>query len=234
MAYTLRREGCPLGEVETWVFDLDNTLYPASSGLFPRVQERMNDYICQLLSVSLDEAKALRAQYFREHGTTMHGLMAVHRIDPHEFMAFVHDVDLSCVPANPELVAALGGLSGRKLIYTNGSVPHAENLLRHLGINHHFDDIFDIVASEFAPKPAMAPLRVFVDRFGVKPAGALMVEDMAKNLAPAAEIGMTTAWVRTNVDWAAIASDADHINYVVEDLAGFLTAAAAAEPATRA
>jgi len=233
MAYTVRREGCPLGAVETWVFDLDNTLYPASSGLFPLVQERMNDYICRLLSVSLDEAKLLRAQFFREHGTTMHGLMAVHRIDPHEFMAFVHDVDLNCVPANPALVAALNGLAGRKLIYTNGSVPHAENLLNHLGISHYFDDIFDIVASEFAPKPAMAPFRIFVERFGVKPTSALMIEDMAKNLAPAAELGMTTAWVRTNVDWAAIASDADHINYVVEDLAGFLGAAAAAEREAR-
>jgi putative hydrolase of the HAD superfamily len=229
MAYTVRREGCPLGAVETWVFDLDNTLYPASSGLFPLVQVRMNEYIGNLLGVSLEEAKALRAQYFREHGTTMHGLMAIHRIDPHEFMAFVHDVDLSCVPANPALAAALGGLAGRKLIYTNGSVPHAENLLRHLSISHYFDDIFDIVASDFAPKPAMAPLRVFVDRFGVKPTGALMVEDMAKNLVPAAAIGMTTAWVKTGVDWAAIASEADHINYVVDDLTGFLAAAAAAE-----
>jgi putative hydrolase of the HAD superfamily len=229
MAYTVRHEGCPLGAVETWVFDLDNTLYPASSGLFPLVQARMNEYIGNLLGVSLEDAKALRAQYFREHGTTMHGLMAVHRVDPHEFMAFVHDVDLSVVPENPALVAALNGLSGRKLIYTNGSVPHAENLIRHLGISHCFDDIFDIVASDFAPKPAMAPLRVFIDRFGVKPSGALMVEDMAKNLAPAAEIGMTTAWVKTDVDWAAIASDADHINYVIDDLAGFLTAAAQME-----
>jgi putative hydrolase of the HAD superfamily len=233
MAYTVRREGCPLGAVETWVFDLDNTLYPASSGLFPLVQERMNEYICRLLSVSLDEAKTLRAQYFREHGTTMHGLMAVHRIDPHEFMAFVHDVDLSCVPANPALVAALNGLSGRKLIYTNGSVPHAENLLKHLAISHYFDDIFDIVASDFAPKPAMAPFRIFVERFGVTPTSALMVEDMAKNLAPAAELGMTTAWVKTSVDWAAIASEADHINYVVDDLAGFLGAAAEAEREAR-
>lgn len=233
MTYTLRREGCPLGSVETWVFDLDNTLYPASCGLFPLVQDRMNEYICRLLDVPLDDAKALRAQYFREHGTTMHGLMAVHRIDPHEFMAFVHDVDLSCVPANPELIAALAGLSGRKLIYTNGSVPHAENLLKHLGISHYFHDIFDIVASEFAPKPAMAPLRVFVDRFGVKPVGALMVEDMAKNLVPAAALGMTTAWVRTDVDWAAMATDADHINYVVEDLAGFLAAAADMEREAR-
>jgi putative hydrolase of the HAD superfamily len=233
MAYTVRRERCPLGAVETWVFDLDNTLYPASCGLFPKVQERMNEYIAGLLGVSIDEAKRLRAQYFREHGTTMHGLMAVHRVDPHEFMAFVHDVDLSVVPANPELIAALEGLSGRKLIYTNGSVPHAENLLKHLGISHFIHDIFDIVASDFAPKPAMAPFRAFVERYGVKPSGALMLEDMAKNLAPAAELGMTTAWVRTSVDWAAIASDADHINYVVDDLAGFLAAAAALEREAR-
>jgi len=153
------RNSSDFNKIETWVFDLDNTLYPASSGLFPLVQERMNAYICRLLGVTLDEAKVLRAQYFREHGTTMHGLMAVHRIDPHEFMAFVHDVDLSVVPANPELVAALDELSGRKLIYTNGSVPHAENLLKHLGISRYFDDIFDIAASDFTPKPAMTALR---------------------------------------------------------------------------
>src|SRR5579872_1652653 len=227
MAFTVRREGCPLGAVETWVFDLDNTLYPASSGLFPLVQARMNEYICRLLNVSMDEAKALRAQYFREHGTTMHGLMALHRVDPHQFMAFVHDVDLACVPANPALAAALGGLSGRKLVYKNGSVPHAENLLKHLGISHYFDDIFDIVASDFAPKPAIGPFRQFVHRYGVAPRGALMIEDMAKNLAPAAELGMTTAWVKTAVDWAAIASDADYIHHVVEDVAGFLAAAVA-------
>ena len=232
MAYTMRRQGCPLGGVETWIFDLDNTLYPASSRLFEQVQARMNEYICARLSLTLDEAAALRRQYFLEHGTTMHGLMAVNRVDPHEFMAFVHDVDLSVVPANPGLVAALEALSGRKLVYTNGSVPHAENLLKHLGVTHCFDDIFDIVASEFAPKPAMAPFRAFVERYGVKPDRALMIEDMAKNLAPAAELGMTTAWVRTAVDWAAIASDADYIHYVVEDLAGFLGAAAALEAET--
>jgi putative hydrolase of the HAD superfamily len=197
MTYKMRRQGCPLGAVETWIFDLDNTLYPASSRLFEQVQARMNEYICTRLSVSLDE------------------------------------VDLSGGPANPERIAALNDLSGRKLVYTNGSVPHAENLLKHLGITHFIHDIFDIVASEFAPKPAMAPFRAFVSRYGVEPMSALMVEDMAKNLAPAAELGMTTAWVRTGVDWAATASDADYIHYVVEDLAGFLGAAAALEREAR-
>src|SRR4029077_16106491 len=167
----------------------------------------MNEYICQLLSVSPEQAAELRRTYFLKHGTTMHGLMAVNRVDPHEFMAFVHDVDLSVVPPNPALIAALEGLSGRKLVYTNGSVPHAENLLKHLGITHFFDDIFDIVASEFAPKPQMAPFRPSGERYGIAPRGALMIEDMAKNLAPAAALGMTTAWVKTGVDWAAIASD---------------------------
>ncbi len=233
MAYTVRREGCPLGAVETWVFDLDNTLYPASCRLFEQIQRRMTDYICRLLSVTPAEAGQLRHSYFLQHGTTMHGLMAVHRIDPHEFMAFVHDVDLSVVPANPALIAALERLGGKKLVYTNGSVPHAENLLRHLGISHCFDDIFDIVASEFAPKPAMAPFRQFVRRYGVEASRALMIEDMAKNLAPAAELGMTTAWVRSEIDWAVIASDADYIHYVVEDLAGFLAEAAAAREVLR-
>jgi putative hydrolase of the HAD superfamily len=233
MTYMIRREGCPLGAVQTWIFDLDNTLYPASCRLFEQVQDRMNAYICDRLAVTLEEAAELRRVYFREHGTTMHGLMARHQVDPHEFMAYVHDVDLSVVPANPALVAALSGLSGRKLVYTNGSVPHAENLLQHLGVSHLFDDIFDIVASDFTPKPAMVPFQEFVRRYGVEPSRALMIEDMARNLAPAAALGMTTAWVRTGVDWAAVASNADYIHYVVEDLAGFLAAAAEAEKLTQ-
>ena len=149
------------------MFDLDNTLYPASSGLFPLVQARMNEYIARLLGVSLDEAKAVRAQYFREHGTTMHGLMAVHRIDPHEFMAFVHDVDLSCVPANPALVAALRGAvrpqahlhqrlgaACREPAQASWDKPLFQRHFRHRRVG-------------VPPKPAMAPLRLFVDRFGV-------------------------------------------------------------------
>src|ERR1041385_5046797 len=107
MAYTRRREGCPLDAVESWVFDLDNTLYPASCLLFEQIQRRMNEYICRLLSVTPETAAELRRSYFLAHGTTMHGLMAAHRVDPHEFMAFVHDVDLSVVPPNPALVMAL-------------------------------------------------------------------------------------------------------------------------------
>jgi len=226
MAYTTRREGCPLGVIETWIFDLDNTLYPASSRLFEQVQQRMNAYICDRLALSPEAAAELRRTYFREHGTTLNGLMTVNRIDPHEFLAFVHEVDLACVPADPALVAALGKLRGRKIVHTNGSVRHAQRLLDHLGVSDSFCGIVDIVAADFEPKPALAGYQLLLRRHAVAPATAIMVEDIARNLAPAAQLGMTTAWMRNGVDWAAAESDSDYIHHVVDDLAGFLAAAA--------
>jgi putative hydrolase of the HAD superfamily len=227
MAFTTRREGCPLGAVETWIFDLDNTLYPTSCGLFTLVQAKMNEYIRDRLGLDEAGAAALRRKYFLEHGTTMNGLMTVDRIDPHEFLAFVHEVDLACVPEDPALAAAIGKLQGRKIVFTNGSVRHAERLLEHLGIGHEFTGIIDIVACEFLPKPAISGYRELLRRHDVVPTKALMVEDIARNLAPAAELGMTTAWIRNELDWAAAESEADYIHHVVEDLAGFLEAAAA-------
>ncbi|HEV8032767.1 MAG TPA: pyrimidine 5'-nucleotidase [Stellaceae bacterium] len=226
MAYTTRREGCPLGKVETWIFDLDNTLYPASCRLFDQVQHRMNAFICNRLSLSPEAAAELRRTYFREYGTTLSGLMTVDRIDPHEFLAFVHDVDLACVPADPALVTALGKLRGRKIVHTNGSVRHAQRLLDHLGVSDSFCGIVDIVAADFEPKPALAGYRLLLRRHAVGPATAVMVEDIARNLAPAAELGMTTAWVRNGLDWAAAGADSDYIHHLVDDLAGFLAAAA--------
>src|SRR3954468_2473477 len=225
MAYSTRREGCPLGEIETWIFDLDNTLYPASCRLFDQVQQRMNEYICDRFGLEPEAAAELRRTYFREHGTTLRGLMTVNRIDPHDFLAFVHEIDLSCVPPDPALVAVMGQLRGRKIVHTNGSVRHAERLLDHLGVSDSFCGIIDIVAADFAPKPALAGYRLLLERHAVEPRTAIMVEDIARNLAPAAELGMTTAWMRNGADWAAEESDRDYIHHVVEDLAGFLGAA---------
>ena len=233
MAYVTRREACPLGAVETWIFDLDNTLYPADCRLFEQVQRRMNEYISTLLSVTPAEASELRRRYFLEHGTTLSGLMAVNRIDPHEFLAFVHDVDLACVPPDPALAAALHQLEGRKIVHTNGSVRHAERLLDHLGFGDHFTGIVDIVAADFEPKPALIGYRLLLQRHAVDAARALMIEDIARNLAPAAELGMTTAWLRNQIDWAAADSEGDYIHHLVDDLAGFLAAAAALQKRAR-
>ncbi|HKS87895.1 MAG TPA: pyrimidine 5'-nucleotidase [Stellaceae bacterium] len=231
MSYITRREGCPLGAVETWIFDLDNTLYPASCRLFEQVQQKMNQFICERLSLSPEEAAELRRTYFRQHGTTLRGLMTMEAIDPHEFLAFVHDIDLACVPPDPVLVAAIGRLNGRKIVHTNGSVRHAERLLDHLGLSAAFCGIVDIVAAEFDPKPALVGYRLLLRRHAVAAARALMVEDIARNLAPAAELGMTTAWIRNGLDWAAAEADADFIHHVVDDLAGFLAAAASQQDA---
>jgi putative hydrolase of the HAD superfamily len=227
MAYTTRRECCPLGAVETWIFDLDNTLYPASCRLFDQVQLRMTEFICEHLSVTPQEAAELRRSYFREHGTTLRGLMTRDDIDPHEFLAFVHDIDLSCVPPDPALAGALRQLGGRKIVHTNGSVRHAERLLDHLELSGSFSGIVDIVAADFDPKPALAGYRLLLRRHAVAAETALMIEDIARNLAPAAQLGMTTAWVKNGLDWAAAEADGDYIHHVVDDLAGFLAAAAA-------
>jgi putative hydrolase of the HAD superfamily len=227
MAYTTRRERCPLGAVETWIFDLDNTLYPQSCRLFDQVQRRMTEFICTRLAVSPEEAAELRRTYFREHGTTLRGLMTIDNIDPHEFLAFVHDIDLAGVPPDPALALALRQLDGRKIVHTNGSTRHAQRLLDHLELSDSFCGIVDIVAADFDPKPALPGYRLLLRRHAVAAETALMIEDIARNLAPAEALGMTTAWLRNELDWAAGGADGDYIHHVVDDLAGFLAAAAA-------
>jgi putative hydrolase of the HAD superfamily len=218
--------GRPLHEIETWIFDLDNTLYPASCRLFDQIHARMQGFIATRLGLSPEAALVVQKTYFREHGTTMRGLMTVDQVDPHEFLAYVHDIDLTCVPPDPVLVAALAALPGRKIVHTNGSVRHAERLLGHLEIAHSFCGVVDIVAAGFEPKPALAGYHELLRRHEVSPRTALMVEDMAKNLVPAAALGMTTAWMRGALDWAAAGSEGGHIHYVVDDLGQFLAEAA--------
>lgn len=219
--------GRRLFDIETWIFDLDNTLYPASCRLFDQIHARMQRFIAERLELSPQAALAVQKNYFHRYGTTMRGLMTVDRVDPHDFLAFVHDVDLSCVPPNPVLAAALAALEGRKIVHTNGSTAHAERLLAHLGIAPSFSGIVDIAAAGFEPKPALAGYRELLRRHRVAPARALMVEDMAKNLVPAAALGMTTAWLRGSIDWAAAGAEGGHIDYVVDNLGAFLAAASA-------
>jgi putative hydrolase of the HAD superfamily len=216
----------PLIEIETWIFDLDNTLYPASCRLFDQVHARMTRFIADRLDLSPEAALLLQRTYFREHGTTLRGLMTVDRIDPNDFLGYVHEIDLACVPTDRVLVEALATLPGRKIVHTNGSTRHAQRLLDHLGITPSFCGIVDIEVAGYEPKPGLAGYRELLRRHDVSPGTALMIEDMAKNLVPAAALGMTTAWVRSPADWATEGSTGDHIHHVIDDLAGFLAAAA--------
>lgn len=182
----------------------------------------MTQFIIDLLEVEHDVAHGLQKKYFREHGTTMRGLMHHHGVEPAAFLDFVHDIDLSDVPDDPILDAHLSCLPGRKLIFTNGSIDHAKRITRHLGVDHHFDDIFDIVASDFIPKPDPAVYVSLIKKFGVEPASSVMVEDMARNLRPAAELGMSTVWVRTDTTWGIEGSNEDYVHHIADDLTNWL------------
>jgi putative hydrolase of the HAD superfamily len=212
--------------IEAWLFDLDNTLYPARCNLFSQVDVRMTAFVSHYLGLDRVEAKKHQKELFRQFGSTMRGMMLMHGMDPAPFLHYVHDIDLTPVPDGAALDAALAQLPGRKLVYTNGSVPHAERILCKLGIDRHFEAIFDIVAADYVPKPDPVPYRQLVERHGIAPERAAMVEDIARNLVPAAAMGMTTVWVPTHEDWSTVGVDQSfvdqHVDHVVSDLTEFL------------
>lgn len=221
----------PLHHVEAWVFDLDNTLYPAKTDLFAQIDRRMGEYIRLHLDLPPDEARALQKRLFREHGTTLRGLMNEHAVDPGPFLKFVHDIDVSAIGPSPVLAAALAELPGRKLIFTNGSVRHADQVLARLGVADRFDGIFDIVAADYVPKPDPVSYRTMLDRYGLAPESTIMVEDMARNLLPAHNLGMTTVWVRTPSDWGQPLPGDGHIDIAIDDTADWLAAVVTARRA---
>lgn len=181
--------------VETWIFDLDNTLYPPHADLWPRVDEKISAYVANLLGVDGLTARAIQKYYYQVHGTTLNGLMNEHGIDPHDFLAFVHDIDRSNLPPDARLAGAIERLPGRKFVFTNGSRRHAEDTMRQLGIDHLFHDVFDIVAGEFRPKPARQTYELFLSTHSISPVTAAMFEDIPRNLDVPAEMGMRTVLV---------------------------------------
>lgn len=215
--------------VETWVFDLDNTLYPHHLNLWQQVDERIRLYIERLLNLSKDDAFRMQKDYYRRYGTTLRGLMLEHGLAPDDFLDFVHEIDHSPLEPNPQLGAAIERLPGRKLILTNGTRKHADAVMQRLAIHEHFDDVFDIVAAELEPKPSPQTYERFLALHGVDPKQAAMFEDLARNLATPHALGMTTVLVIPEgtrevlrEDWELEGRDDDHVDYVTDDLTGFL------------
>jgi putative hydrolase of the HAD superfamily len=215
--------------VGTWVFDLDNTLYPHHLNLWQQVDERIRLYIERLLDLPKEDAFRLQKDYYRRYGTTLRGLMTEHGLQPDDFLDFVHEIDHSPLEPNPQLGAAIEKLPGRKLILTNGTRKHAEAVMQRLGVHEHFEDVFDIEAAELEPKPSPQTYERFLALHGVDPQKAAMFEDLARNLATPHALGMTTVLVIPEgtrevlrEDWEFEGRDDDHVDYVTDDLAGFL------------
>ncbi|MCE1236426.1 MAG: pyrimidine 5'-nucleotidase [Hyphomicrobiales bacterium] len=216
-------------EVETWIFDLDNTLYPAATNLFAQVDVRIRDYVVKLVGAPPEEAHRLQKDWYRRYGTTLRGLMVEHGISPDGFLEYVHDIDHSVVAPDPRLGAAIARLPGRRFIMTNGTKKHAEAVADRLGVTHHFEDVFDIVAADLLPKPHRETYEKFLREKAIDPTRAVMFEDLARNLEAPDALGMATVLVAprgveevVRETWEFDGRDASHVHWVTDDLARFL------------
>jgi putative hydrolase of the HAD superfamily len=224
-----RRTPRGFDDVETWVFDLDNTLYPHHLNLWQQVDDRIRAYVADFLKVSKDEAFRVQKDYYRRYGTTMRGLMAEHGMKPDDYLEFVHRIDHSPLTPDEALGAALEKLPGRKLILTNGTRKHADAVMKKLAVHEHFEDVFDIVAAELEPKPARKTYERFLALHGVDPGRAAMFEDLARNLEAPHALGMKTVLVVPKGQrevfreaWELEGRNEPHVDYVTDDLAEFL------------
>ncbi|MEJ8476170.1 pyrimidine 5'-nucleotidase [Roseibium algae] len=222
--------------VQAWVFDLDNTLYPAETDLFSQINEQISSYVARLLSIGKKEAQVQQKAYYRQYGTTLRGLMLEHKINPDDFLKHAHDIDYSTVKPNPALGTSISALPGKKYIFTNGDKPHAERTAAALGISDHFEDIFDIVAADLIPKPSRETYDMFLKQTGVSPVRAAMFEDLQRNLDVPRKLGMRTVLIVPSgtrdvfrEDWDLEGGDLkggqkSSVDFVTDDLTGFLKA----------
>lgn len=223
------KEKSALRRVETWIFDLDNTLYPAECNLFAQIDQRMGAFISKFLDVDAKEAKRVQKDYYHRYGTTLNGLMIEHKLAPERYLDFVHDIDLAPVATSPELAAAIQMLPGDKYIFTNGSRRHAERVAEKLGILYLFEDIFDIVSGEYVPKPSAEAYDRFLKAHGVNATGSAMFEDLPHNLEAPHKLGMATVLVHSTYEdhpsqkqikeWRVLPP---HIHHITADLQSFL------------
>ncbi len=222
-----------LAHIDSWIFDLDNTLYPADVEFFNQIVVKMNHFVARYLSIDTEAALHLQKTYLAEYGTTLSGMMAVHGMDPAEFLKYVHDVDLSFLDVNPSLRAAITALPGKKYIFTNGSKEHARNVATYLNLFDLFDGHFGVEDTGYIPKPNRHAFEAFLGTFDVDPTKAIFFEDNLRNLEVPKTMGMRTVLLVSNEDWSHEPEEArpananvkaDFVDYVSNDLAGWLEA----------
>jgi len=206
-----------LAHIDAWIFDLDNTLYPASADLFGLIDKRMTAYVMRITGQSFEDAYKVQKTYFREHGTTLNGLMTDHGVDPHHFLADVHAIEMDVLQEDKNLIDAIARLPGRKLIFTNGDEPYARRVLAGVGLSESFEAIHDIHAMAYRPKPHAHAYESMVASFGIDPHRALFADDLARNLPPAKALGLTTLWIDNGSEQVG-ADITDGIDYRTGDL----------------
>ena len=209
-----------------WIFDLDNTLYPSSNGLMSDVSDRMTKFVSMVTGTSTEEALIEQKELFKNHGTTLRGLMIKYSIDPWDFLRFVHNVDYGLVKRNHKLGNAIKALKGTKIIYTNASSGHAKKVLERLGFLEQFDFIFDVSDAAWIPKPNLRSYQTLMKKIKLDPLSSVMIEDIAPNLKPASDIGMTTVWIKQKIteapSWTLPEKNSDYIDHTIDDLTAWL------------
>jgi len=205
-----------------WIFDLDNTLYSGQTKVFSEVDKKMSAYISKKLDVDLIKAKEIQKKYFYDTGTTLSGLMKYNKVNPHEFLEFVHDIDISWLPKDLLLREELIKIKEKKYIFTNGSHSHAKNITNQLGIEDLFDGTFAITDADFIPKPSIEPYKKLIKKFDLDPKKSILIEDIAHNLEQAKNLGMKTCWLENNESFAKKDADKPYIDYKIKSLPSFL------------
>ncbi|WP_417464265.1 pyrimidine 5'-nucleotidase [Kordiimonas sp.] len=208
----------------TWVFDLDNTLYSEKCNLFLQIDQKIGEYVQSLLQLNPEEARKVQKEYLLEHGTTLKGLMANHKVDPYHYLDHVHAIDFSPIARDDALRDALNSLKGRKIVFTNADLPYAEKVLDRLGIADQFEAIFDIHEAALEPKPKREVYDKFIEKFEIDPTRAVMFEDMVRNLRPAHALGMATVWINTGSVWGQADYDASFVHAETDELTNWLQA----------
>ena len=210
--------------IKNWIFDLDNTLYSADSGIFQQVHVLMGEFIKKTLNIELSEAKELQKKYYKQHGTTLRGLMDNHGIDPDHFLSEVHKLDYSIVGPNKKLNEELLKLSGKKVIFTNANFQHVSSVLKKIDLINYFDGVFDIKTANYIPKPEIMPYKQIIEEYNLEPSKCAMFDDIAKNLIPAKKVGFTTIWIDAGYENFSddIKSAKNFLDFETKDLSVFL------------
>ncbi len=211
-------------KINTWIFDLDNTLYSADSGIFQQVHDLMGKFVSSHLDIGIEEAKIIQKNYYKQHGTTLRGMMDNHGVDPDHFLAEVHKLDYSIVGPNHKLNEELKKLQGRKIIYTNANMQHALEVLERIELSNFFDEIYDIKMANYIPKPELAPYKQMIAQFDIETKSSAMFDDIAKNLVPAKNVGFTSVWIDAGYENFSddIKSSKQYLDYETTNITEFL------------